>query len=437
MKALLKKDWNKNLKERDKINFDSKMILSKGLKIGALAALSIGLFGCGQKALVLKEEAMTIEYGTPISMDIASYLNSEKLDKEELSKILAETKLEIVDDNKVENKDYQAKGDYTVKLTYEKEEAEVKVSVKDTTKPQFVKDTKKEVSFTKDCKPTAEDFSKMFKAEDLDTVKITVDDSKVDYAKEGTYQATVKAVDASQNESTQTVTVKITKPELKLDVSKKSMYVKESFVLKPTVKGKDKKATFKSSNTNIATVSETGKVTAKKKGTTTITVSANGVSATCKVTVKSVPEGSSTTTQTIKNPTTGKNETVTVVKPSKPSSNTTNGKAVLSREALTYVNQVRAEKGRAPIKWASEFEWLALERAKQISTDFSHNNSGADRGISGVAENIAQMNSSNTAKAAVNAWKNSPMHNASMISSDNTGVVVARYGNYWVAIFTY
>ena len=395
------------------------------------------LSGCRSAFLKLKEQEIVVEYGTPISMDVNTYLNNEELDKEKLTKVLAETKLEIVGDKKIDGKDYQAIGDYTVKLTYEKEEAEIKVSVKDTTKPQFVKDTKKEVSFTKDCKPTAEDFSKMFKTEDLDTVKITVDDSKVDYAKEGTYQATVKAVDTSQNESTHTLTVKITKPELKLDVFKKSMYVKESFVLKPTVKGKDTKATFKSSNISVATVSDTGKVTAKKKGNATITAEANGIKTECKVTVKSVPSGSSTTTQTIKNPTTGKNETVTVVKPSKPSSNTTNGKAVLSREALTYVNQVRAEKGRAPIKWASKFEWLALERAKQISTDFSHNNSGADRGISGVAENIAQMNSSNTAKAAVNAWKNSPMHNASMISSDNTGVVVARYGNYWVAIFTY
>lgn len=425
---------------KDKVNLKKERtneLLVNGLKVGMLAAMTIGLVGCGQKALVLKEEAMTIEYGTPISMDIASYLNSEKLDKEELSKILAETKLEIVGDKKIENKDYQAKGDYTVKLTYEKEEAEVKVSVKDTTKPEFVKDTKKEVSFTKDCKPTAEDFAKMFKAEDLDTVKITVDDSKVDYAKEGSYQATVKAVDASQNESTQTITVKITKPELKLDTSKKSMYVKESFVLKPTVKGKEPKATFKSSNTNVATVSDTGKVTAKKKGTATITVEANGIKAECKVTVKSVPSGSKTITQTVTNPTTGKKEEVTVIKPSKPNSNTTNGKAVLSREALTYINQARAEKGRAPIKWASELEGIALERAKEISKNFSHDGFYS-RNLSDVAENIAQLSPlNNSAKRVVNAWKESPAHYITMTSSENTGAVVAKCDNYWVALFTY
>ena len=426
---------------KDKVNLKKERtneLLVNGLKVGMLAAMTIGLFGCGQKTLVLNEKTMTVEYGTPISMDIATYLNSEKLDKEELSKILAETKLEIVGDKKVENKDYQAKGDYTVKLTYEKEEAEVKVSVKDTTKPQFVKDTKKEVSFPKDCKPTAEDFSKMFKAEDLDTVKITVDDSKVDYAKEGTYQAIVKAVDASQNESTQTITVKITKPELKLDVSKKSMYVKESFVLKPTVKGKDAKATFKSSNTSVATVSETGKVTAKKKGTATITAEANGVKAECKVTVKSVPSGSSTTTQTVTNPTTGKKEEVTVIKPGKPSNgggSATSATATTSREAFNLINAERRKRGLPEAVWDAECERIALIRAKEIVSDFSHD--GLDKYDPNykLGEVLTKQNGGfYPASEAVKEWMNSTAHRNILMKENRTKLVVARCGNYWVAI---
>lgn len=45
------------------------------------------------------------------------------------------------------------------------------------------------------------------------------------------------------------------------------------------------KATWKSSNPKVATVSSTGKVTAKKKGTTTITAKTNGKTYKCKVTV--------------------------------------------------------------------------------------------------------------------------------------------------------
>ena len=416
------------------ISNNSKIEFLKIIKIIMLIVLLSLLFGCSKKALVIKKENMIVEYGTPISTEVATYINDKEIDKNDLNKVLDETKLEIIGDKKVDGKDFQQKGDYTVKLTYEKEEAEVKVSVKDTTKPQFVKDTKKEVSFTKDCKPTAEDFSKMFKAEDLDTVKITVDDSKVDYAKEGTYQAIVKAVDASQNESTQTVTVKITKPELKLDVSKKSMYVKESFVLKPTVKGKDKKATFKSSNTNIATVSETGKVTAKKKGTAIITVEANGVKAECKVTVKSVPKGSSTTTQTIKNPTTGKNETVTVVKP-KPQESSS---ASLAYSVLNDINAYRRQAGLPDLVWRHELDSIVKTRAKEFSITLDHvRPDGTDYVTIFTKEQAIKWlpgeiltNAPNPAKA----WYNSAGHRKIMLNPKNIGIAIGVYKGHYAAI---
>lgn len=46
-----------------------------------------------------------------------------------------------------------------------------------------------------------------------------------------------------------------------------------------------KKATWKSSNTKIATVNKSGKVIAKKKGNATITVKVNSTKLTCKVTI--------------------------------------------------------------------------------------------------------------------------------------------------------
>lgn len=99
------------------------------------------------------------------------------------------------------------------------------------------------------------------------------------------------------------------------------MYVKENFVLKTTITGKEDKATFKSSNSSITSVDANGKVTAKKKGTATITATANGVNAECKVTVKSVPSGSNTEKKTVTNPNTWKKGEVVVVKPSTSSSN--------------------------------------------------------------------------------------------------------------------
>jgi hypothetical protein len=79
-------------------------------------------------------------------------------------------------------------------------------------------------------------------------------------------------------------TFKVTVKNPKLNATKKTLKVKKSFTLKIT--GKVGKATFTSSNKKIATVNSKGKITAKKKGTATITVKTNGIKLKCKVTVK-------------------------------------------------------------------------------------------------------------------------------------------------------
>lgn len=56
-------------------------------------------------------------------------------------------------------------------------------------------------------------------------------------------------------------------------------------MLKTTVTGTNKAVSWSSSNSNIASVDKNGKVTAKTKGTATITAKVDGVSASCKVTV--------------------------------------------------------------------------------------------------------------------------------------------------------
>ena len=57
-------------------------------------------------------------------------------------------------------------------------------------------------------------------------------------------------------------------------------------VLKPKLYGLTEKATFKSSNSKVAAVNSSGKITAKKKGTATITVKCGKFSVKCKVKVK-------------------------------------------------------------------------------------------------------------------------------------------------------
>lgn len=82
-------------------------------------------------------------------------------------------------------------------------------------------------------------------------------------------------------------TVNVVKPSIKLNKKSATIYTsgENTVQLKAAVKGQSKKVTWKSSNPSVATVSKSGKVTAKKDGTTTITATANGVSTKCTVKV--------------------------------------------------------------------------------------------------------------------------------------------------------
>ena len=408
--------------------------------IAVITVVVIAVIILSQPKLVVKAETMDVEYGNEISTKAGDYLDTEKVN----SDIIAKTNVTVdISNHDKSDNEYISIGEYLVKLTYEDETVEVKVNVKDTTKPIFDK-FEKEIEITKDCKPAGEELSKLLKkftAKDLQNVTISLDDSKVDYSKEGTYKATVQAVDASKNEATQETTIKIVKPTIKLDKKSESMYVKESFVLKATITGKEDKASFKSSNSSVASVDKNGKVTAKKKGTATITATANGVSAECKVTVKSVPSGSNTEKKTVTNPNTGKKEEVVVVKPSTPSSNGSSGSggsnstltASTSREAFNVINAERRKLGLQEAVWDSECERIALIRAKELITDCSHNGFYKFQNENHkLGECIAWGFSG--ANDVVNGWMNSTGHRDALMMENRTKLAVARCGNYWVAI---
>ena len=408
--------------------------------IAVITVVVIAMIILSQPKLVVKAETMDVEYGNEISTKAEDYLDTEKVDKDIIAK--TNVTVDISNHDKSDN-EYISIGEYLVKLTYEDETVEVKVNVKDTTKPTFDK-FEKEIEITKDCKPAGEELSKLLKkftAKDLQNITISLDDSKVDYSKEGTYKATVKAVDASKNEATQETTIKIVKPTIKLDKKSESMYVKESFVLKATITGKEDKASFKSSNSSVASVDKNGKVTAKKKGTATITATANGVSTECKVTVKSVPSGSTTSKKTVTNPQTGKKEEVVVVKPSTPSNGSSGSgssnstlTASISYDAINLINQERSKLGKSALSYSSELGDIALKRAKEISTDFSHDGMDKYDPTYRIGECIAYGYGS--ASRAVNGWMNSSGHKDTLMdgSKTHTQIAVARYGNYWVAL---
>lgn len=88
------------------------------------------------------------------------------------------------------------------------------------------------------------------------------------------------------------VTVKNPPSKLGLNKSSLTLGVKETYTLKKSLPSKtaSNKMSFSSSNKKVATVTASGKITAKKTGTLTITAKTyNGKTAKCKVTVKKAP----------------------------------------------------------------------------------------------------------------------------------------------------
>lgn len=81
-----------------------------------------------------------------------------------------------------------------------------------------------------------------------------------------------------------TTTVTVSAATVKINKSKISMYVGQTVTLK--ILNTSKKVSWSSSKKSVATVSSTGKVTAKKAGSVTISGKVNGKKYSCKITVK-------------------------------------------------------------------------------------------------------------------------------------------------------
>ena len=123
--------------------------------------------------------------------------------------------------------------------------------------------------------------------------------------------------------------------------------------------------------------------------------------------------------------------------------------------AFTMVNHYRAENGVAGLKWAEDMSDAARRHSQDmINRDFfDHTNpDGVDvagrldnLGIAwiAVAENIARTTTSTEepAKAALNAWKESPAHDANMVDAtyeeSGVGCAIGDGYVYFTQVFIY
>lgn len=237
--------------------------------------------------------------------------------------------------------------------------------------------------------------------------------------KNTTYKFKVRAVSGdSKSDYSNVVSAKtgvVTK--ISLDRKTKPLYGTASFTLKATVTAKapSKTVTWTSSDKSIATVSSSGRVTAKGKGTVKITAKAhNGATASCLVTVG------------------------------------TKFDQTYQKEMLRLVNNLRAEKGLKPLQYAYSIQAASDLRAQEAwaNKDMGHmrytkkgtegdfdsvyTDLGLKLSYRGTAENLAwRTDSYSDAKAAAqvyfNQWKNSKYHLANMLHKNAKSMAVSYH----------
>lgn len=329
----------------------------------------------------IKQSEITIEYGEKYEpkldelIDISKYPNVSN----------DNTRLEFSIQNEPE-KEYPTTGTYDIdvkhKIQYKlfgltlfsvDDKKTVKINIKDTTIPVFVEEegfNPKEIEVYKDDK--IENIKNKFKATDLSELDLSLDDSNVNYAVAGEYEAKIVAKDKSNNIAELEIKIKVIEPTISIEPASLELTVGEESDLKATVKGKNQDIEWSSSDNGIAKV-ENGKVTAVNKGTATITAKSNNVQSTSTVNVKEKPvtttKPSATAPKNTTNPSTTKpnnNSGTTTQKPQTTTPNTTTPTQTqpywCGEGGKHHVSEV------GDIGWVSTYD-IAVEKGRKLISE--------------------------------------------------------------------
>ena len=214
--------------ETKKENIIDKYLNTKKKKIIVGCVAGVLVIGCAgaviystssSKELVLASDEVKAEFGQKVSTNIADYLDANKVDN--LDKIIKDTKEKddlkyVTVTNKDENgnvvskeeKDYPKVGNYEISFTYKKEKATVKVTVKDTTKPEI--EAPESIDVIQYTDLSTFNFGELLKATDYSDVKDwKIDTSKVDVNTIGSYELKVSIQDKYKNKASKKLKVNI------------------------------------------------------------------------------------------------------------------------------------------------------------------------------------------------------------------------------------
>ena len=186
-------------------------------KLSIILALAL-LAGCSNapqdKLHLLSEEDVVVELGSDLDLTLDKYIDTSDLNEEDLDNVTIKLVAAITNGNgeiDTDAKELETTalgfGSKAIVITLNDEAETIKVVVEDTTAPEFTKSKDKYEITEGDDLPN---IKKDFEAKDLsDDVTILVDSENVKTDKAGEYKATVKAVDASGNETSKEVTVTV------------------------------------------------------------------------------------------------------------------------------------------------------------------------------------------------------------------------------------
>ena len=214
--------------ENKKENIIDKYLNTKKKKIIAGCLAGVLVIGCAgavilntssSKELVLASDEVKAEFGQRVSTNVADYLDANK--SGDVDKIIKDTKEKdnlkyVTVTNKDENgnvvskeeKDYPKVGNYEISFTYKKEKATVKVTVKDTTKPEI--EAPESIDVIQYTDLSTFNFGELLKATDYSDVKDwKIDTSKVDVNTIGSYELKVSIQDKYKNKASKKLKVNI------------------------------------------------------------------------------------------------------------------------------------------------------------------------------------------------------------------------------------
>lgn len=214
--------------ETKKENIIDKYLNTRKKKVIAGCVAGVLVIGCAgaiilntssSKELVLASDEVKAEFGQKVSTNVADYLDANKVD--DIDKIIKDTKEKdnlkyVTVTNKdeqgnvvsKEEKDYPKVGKYEINFTYKKEKATVKVSVKDTTKPEI--EAPESIDVIQYTDLSTFNFGELLKATDYSDVKDwKIDTSKVDVNTIGSYELKVSIQDKYKNKATKKLKVNV------------------------------------------------------------------------------------------------------------------------------------------------------------------------------------------------------------------------------------